>query len=145
MSPAENRSMPPGVVIPTLAYPDVAEAVEWLCRAFGFSERLRIADHRAQLVYGAGALGYGSLVVTGSTDGARHRRAVTHGVMVRVTDVDRHFEHARQAGAEISGTPTTYPYGERQYSAVDPAGHTWTFSQTVEDVDPETWGGRLIG
>jgi hypothetical protein len=42
-----NRSMPPGVIIPELAYGDMREAVAWLCRAFGFSERLRIGNHRA--------------------------------------------------------------------------------------------------
>jgi hypothetical protein len=40
----ENRSMPPGVIIPVLGYPDVHEAAGWLCRSFGFVERLRIGD-----------------------------------------------------------------------------------------------------
>jgi hypothetical protein len=43
-----NRSMPPGTIIPELAYPDVREAARLLCRAFGFRERLRIANHRVQ-------------------------------------------------------------------------------------------------
>ena len=42
-----NRSFPPGTVVPELAYPDVGQAIAWLCRAFGFRERLRIADHRS--------------------------------------------------------------------------------------------------
>jgi uncharacterized glyoxalase superfamily protein PhnB len=46
-----NRSMPPSAVIPELPYPDVREATDWLCRAFGFKERLRIGDHRAQLTF----------------------------------------------------------------------------------------------
>ena len=33
-----NRSIPPGV-IPELPYPDVREAVDCLCRSFGFTER----------------------------------------------------------------------------------------------------------
>jgi uncharacterized glyoxalase superfamily protein PhnB len=37
-----NRSMPSSVIIPVLSYPDVREAVDWLCQAFGFVERLRI-------------------------------------------------------------------------------------------------------
>jgi uncharacterized glyoxalase superfamily protein PhnB len=40
----------------------------------------------------------------------------------------------------VSG-PTTYPYGERQATVRDPAGHAWTLSQTVRDVDPVEWGG----
>ena len=43
-----NRSMPPGTVIPELAYADVVAAARWLCDAFGFRERLRIGTHRIQ-------------------------------------------------------------------------------------------------
>ena len=51
-----NRSIPPSTVIPELAYADVREAAAWLCQAFGFVERLRIGDHRAQLTFGDGAI-----------------------------------------------------------------------------------------
>ena len=51
-----NRSVPTASVIPVLAYVDVPGAAEWLCRAFGLRERLRIAHHRAQLVFGDGAV-----------------------------------------------------------------------------------------
>ena len=51
-----NRSIPPSTVIPVLAYADVRGAVAWLGRAFGFTERLQIADHRSQLAFGDGAL-----------------------------------------------------------------------------------------
>ena len=51
-----NRSMPSATIIPELPYPDVREAVEWLCRTFGFVERLRIGNHRAQLSFGEGSL-----------------------------------------------------------------------------------------
>src|SRR4029079_7710035 len=53
--------------------------------------------------------------------------------------------HSRTAaaGAEILSPPTTHPFGERQYSVRDIGGHRWTFSETVSDVDPATWGGDL--
>jgi hypothetical protein len=35
-------------------------------------------------------------------------------------------------------------YGERQYTAQDLAGHQWTFSETLADVDPGTWGGDYV-
>src|SRR5688572_23865734 len=129
-----NRSMPPGVIIPELPYPDVREAVEWLCRSFGFVERLRIGDHRSQLSFGEG-----SIVVTqkgGQSDACS-------AVMVRVADVDRHYEHTKQSDAQIIRPPADYPYGERQYTAEDLGGHRWTFSQTIADIDPSTWGGTL--
>jgi uncharacterized glyoxalase superfamily protein PhnB len=129
-----NRSMPPSVIIPELPYTDVRETVNWLCRAFGFKERLRIGDHRAQLSFGKG-----SLVVT-----QRDGTDASFSVMVRVTDVDSHHERARQAGAQIVSPPSDYPYGERQYTVKDPDDHRWTFSQTISDVDPKTWGGILF-
>jgi uncharacterized glyoxalase superfamily protein PhnB len=35
------------------------------------------------------------------------------------------------------GSPTDFEYGERQYTAEDPAGHQWTFSETLADATPE--------
>lgn len=35
-------------------------------------------------------------------------------------------------------------YGERQYTAEDPGGHVWTFTELVADVHPRDWGGELI-
>jgi uncharacterized glyoxalase superfamily protein PhnB len=115
-----NRSVPEAAVIPELPYRDVREAAEWLCRAFGFRERLQIGDHRAQLVYEGGAV----IVIEGEA-GPSH-------VLVRVEDV-----------ARIRSEPTDWPYGERQYSAEDLGGHIWTFSQSIADTDPADWGGTL--
>jgi uncharacterized glyoxalase superfamily protein PhnB len=129
-----NRSVPAASVIPELPYADVGDASDWLCGAFGFSERLRIGNHRAQLVYDGGAL-----IVTerGEADGSRS------SVLVRVADADRHHEQAAAYGARILSPPTDYPYGERQYNAEDLGGHRWTFSQSIADVDPVSWGATL--
>jgi uncharacterized glyoxalase superfamily protein PhnB len=133
-----NRSMPTAQVIPELAYPDVAAAVEWLCRVFGFSRRLLIGDHRAQLQFGQGAV----IVRAGPV---AEDATSSCSVMVRVDDVDAHHHAAVAAGARVSGPPTTHPYGERQYAVQDLAGHWWVFSQTVADVAPSDWGGELVG
>jgi uncharacterized glyoxalase superfamily protein PhnB len=132
----KNRSMPAATVIPEFAYPDISEAIRWLCDTFGFTLRIRIADHRAQLNVGDGAF------VLTETDGLV--QANSHSVMVRVEDVDGHYERATRRGARVLRAPVTYPYGERQYSVLDLAGHQWTFSQSVADVDPEEWGGTLV-
>jgi uncharacterized glyoxalase superfamily protein PhnB len=136
-----NRSIPSATVIPVLIYPDVREAVAWLTAAFGFVERLQIGeDHRSQLRFGDGA------VIVGDV---RHDRRpprqdeVTHSVTVRVDDVNAHCAKARAHGARILMDPTDFEYGERQYAAADLAGHQWTFSETLDDVDPATWGGTL--
>ena len=131
-----NRSMPDAAVVPVLAYADVSEAAEWLCAAFGFERRLLIGDHRVQLTFGDGAVV--AAAGASSADSA-------HSVLVRVDDADRHHQQAVAAGATIVSPPTDYEYGERQYTAEDPAGHRWTFSQSISDVDPAEWGGVLVG
>jgi uncharacterized glyoxalase superfamily protein PhnB len=63
---------------------------------------------------------------------------------VRVEDADRHHAHAVEAGARIGQPPAEYPYGEKQYNAEDPWGRSWTFSESVADVDPASWGATSI-
>jgi uncharacterized glyoxalase superfamily protein PhnB len=138
-----NRSIPPAVVIPVLVYPDVREAVAWLTEAFGFAERLRIGEnHRSQLSFGDG----GALIVADVRGERRPPRPgeVAQSVMVRVEDAKTHCERAREHGAHIVMEPTDFEYGERQYAAEDFAGHRWTFSETLADVDPADWGGELL-
>ena len=136
--PGRNRSMPAATIIPVLSYPDICAAACWLQRAFGFRERLRVADHRAQLEFGDACVvvrkGFHPLTV------GAHRE---QGVMVRLVGIERHHERALAAGARIISPPTRYPYGEIQYTALDPGGHAWVFSETFEDTDPAEWGVLL--
>lgn len=101
-----NRSMPDATIIPELVYADVEAAVLWLCNAFGFTERLRIGNHRSQLCFGDG-----SVIVVGRPAGQAadlsevtkslppHGREIGHAVMVRVENVDGHYERAKRHGA----------------------------------------------
>jgi uncharacterized glyoxalase superfamily protein PhnB len=131
----QNRSMPASTVIPVLAYPSVPEAVAWLSAAFGFTLRLGIGDHRAQLDAGDGAI----VITGGAAAGAPHHDSI----MVRVDAARAHCDRAAAHGATIAMPPTDFPYGERQYTAIDFSGRAWTFSETIADVDPREWGGNL--
>ena len=128
-----NRTMPDTTVMPILPYPDVTEAIAWLTDAFQFTERWRAGDHRAQLAVGEN----GAVVVTERGPD----RVGPADIMVRVDDADAHHAHARDHGATIVQPPRDFPYGERQYDAVDLGGHRWLFSQRIADVAPEDWGG----
>ena len=98
--------------------------------------RLRIGDHRAQLTFGNGAL----IVIRGGRAGGD----ATEVVLVQVENADRHYAQANKAGARILDVPIDYPYGERQCTAEDIGGHHWTFSQSIADVDPASWGATSI-
>lgn len=136
-----NRSIPSSTVIPVLVYPDVGDAADWLCAAFGFTQRIRIGNHRAQLSVGDGAV----IVSEPSEDHQPpHAGKLSASVLVRVEDATRHHDHAREHGAAIVQPPADHPFGERQYTAEDPAGHRWTFSQSIADIAPEAWGGTTV-
>jgi len=130
-----NRSVPPCTVIPVLIYPDPTAAAEWLSAAFGFTVRLRIANHRIQMRAGEGCftIAEGNAAPNGS-----------HIIQVRIEDALAHCERARRHGAIIVTEPTDHMYGERQYNAQDFHGHRWDFTQTITDVEPESWGGTSV-
>src|SRR5882724_11456353 len=100
-----NRSIPRCTVIPELGYPEVGEALAWLSEVFGFTLRLRIGNHRAQLNDGDGAVdlteqpGDKAYDPSGMDESRPPRGGGrTASVMVRVPDVDRHCEHAHSMG-----------------------------------------------
>jgi uncharacterized glyoxalase superfamily protein PhnB len=130
-----NRSVPPCPVIPVLRYPNPGAAAEWLAQAFGFTVRLRIANHRIQM-----RAGEGCLTLT-EGDVVPNRSMI---VQVRIEDARKHCERARAAGAIILSEPTDHEYGERQYAAKDFHGHVWDFTETLDDVRPESWGGTSV-
>jgi len=125
-----NRSAPPCPVIPVLVYPDPAVAADWLSKAFGFTVRLRIANHRIQMKAGEGCftIAEGNAIPNGSQT-----------VQIRIEDAMGHCARARQNGATILTEPTDHSYGERQYTAQDFQGHRWDFTETITDVAPEDW------
>jgi uncharacterized glyoxalase superfamily protein PhnB len=136
-----NRSAPAATIVPILVYEDVGQAIDWLCRAFGFTERLRMERDgvigHAQLAFGDGAIMIGR---QGGPFRAPQGEAVSAYVHVTVDDADAHCARAKQHGARIVQGPHDMPFGERQYTALDLAGHRWTFSQHIADVAPEDWG-----
>jgi uncharacterized glyoxalase superfamily protein PhnB len=118
-----SRSTGSASVAPELVYPDVEQAVGWLCDTFGFVELWRAGEHRARLAFDNG------VIILADADPQYGRAAPkggelrSHAVMVKVEDVDAHHERALQRGARILSPPTDYAYGERQYSVEDLAGH----------------------
>ena len=138
-----NRSMPSAVVIPVLIYPDVREAVAWLSEAFGFvgaaadrrepslpaqRRRRRRRDRRRRASRAAAAA-------------ARRGHALGDGARRRRPRPLRARESARRAHRHGAGRLRVR---RAAVQAEDPAGHQWTFSETLDDVDPEEWGGILV-
>jgi uncharacterized glyoxalase superfamily protein PhnB len=130
-------------IIPMLAYEDGPGALDWLSRAFGFSERARMLDDEGRLAHGEMELDGGVIMLATPTPDyqspKRHRATcaaaqawstvpwVVDGALVYVDDVDAHYERAQAAGATILSEPEDSGHG-RIYRAEDVEGHRWMFS-----------------
>ncbi|HEY4320954.1 MAG TPA: VOC family protein [Gemmatimonadales bacterium] len=136
-----NRSAPASTVVPVLTYDDVGAAIDWLCAAFGFAERLRGAGPGDTVSHAQLSFGNGDVMLGTSKAGFNVPRPgdLSVYVHVRVEDVEMHYARTEAFAAKILLPLATYPYGERQYTVEDIGGHRWTFSQSVEDIDPATW------
>ncbi len=135
---------PPGMqwVIPMLSYQDAPAAIDFLCRAFGFTEGYRLAmdDGRighAELRHKDNVITLASVWSDLGLASPRDLPAVPHQLQCFVDDVDAHYRHAREAGATIAAEPADQFHGARMYRAVDPEGHRWIFATQVRDVAVE--------
>lgn len=139
----KNRSVPADVVLPHITYLDVATALAWLTKAFGFTEHYRYGDPDGP-VQGAQIHLADAWVMLNTTRQGRASPAQvgyqTQSLTVFVDDVDRHFKTAKSAGAKIVEELHETVYGELQYGVEDLEGHHWLFSRHARDVSPEEWG-----
>jgi uncharacterized glyoxalase superfamily protein PhnB len=134
-------------IVPFLGYEDAAAAIEWLERAFGFTEdrdsryeeegaiRHAELDLGGARIYLSTPSGYAS-PRTLREDSELARRAydnpwVIDGHFVEVDDVEAHYERARAAGATILREPEDPGIGHRIYSAEDLEGHRWMFGEEL--------------
>ena len=136
----KNRSVPADTVLPHVSYQNLAEAIAWLTRAFGFQEYYR---------YGSGPsggqmwAGKAAIQVRQADDEQRSPKQLGYGTQsltIFVGDVDAHYAQARASGAKILEEPHETEYGEYQYAAEDLEGHHWLFSRHAKDKNPEEWG-----
>jgi PhnB protein len=136
------QNPPPGRprVTPYLFYEDAGAALDWLSRAFGFQERVRMPGDDGSVMHGEMAVADGRIMLGrpgGDYVGPGREGRVHQLQYVYVDDVDAHHRRATEAGATVVRGPEDQFYGDRTYTAADLAGHQWTFAQHVRDVTPE--------
>ncbi len=135
-NPPENMPR----VSPYLYDEDVAGALAWLARAFGFRERMRMAGPDGKVSHAEMELADGVVMMRCPGPDYRNPKRlgqVTQSLYVYVDDVDKHFTQAKRAGAKVIEEPKDQFYGDRRSGTEDPEGHRWYFVQRVRDVAPE--------
>jgi uncharacterized glyoxalase superfamily protein PhnB len=142
----KNRSVPANVILPHITYQNVAEAMAWLTKAFGFKEHYRYGEPGVRVDGAQMYLGEAWIMLNGARPGRASPAQVGHetqSLTIFVDDVDAHFEKAKAEGAKIVEDLHETAYGERQYGVVDLEGHHWLFSRHARDVSPEEWGATI--
>jgi uncharacterized glyoxalase superfamily protein PhnB len=136
-----NRSVPANVILPHVSYRNVAEAMAWLSRVFGFQENYRYGVEGDQVSGAQMHLGDAYVMVrTRVGETPAELGFGTQSLTVFVEDVEAHCARAKAEGATIVEEPHETAYGEFQYAALDLDGHHWLFSRHARDVAPEAWG-----
>ena len=119
-------------IYPSLCYDDAPAAIAWLCRVFGFTQRLVVPGPNgtiahSELSYGNGVVMIGSPKAERGFVSPRSQAGSSQALSVRVEDPDAHCARAKAAGAIITQPLRDEEYGSRGYMAKDLEGHQWYF------------------
>jgi uncharacterized glyoxalase superfamily protein PhnB len=128
---------------PYLLYKDVGKALDWLRKAFGFTEfgdRFEGTDGTVQ--HAAMMISKGGEIFMLGCPGPKYKNpkklgSATQLLYINVEDVDKHFARAKKAGAKTLNKPEDTFYGDRRYGVSDPEGHQWFFAEHIRDVPVE--------
>lgn len=120
-------------ITPYLLYEDVAGALQFLSRAFGFKRYGKPMKGKDGKIAHA-AMQMGDDMIMMGCPGPKYKNPkrlgqATFNLYVNVNDVDKHYARAKKAGAKILEEPCDTPYGARRYGAEDPQGHQWYFAK----------------
>lgn len=125
---------------PYLLYKDVGKALDWLEKAFGFTEYGdRFEGEDGTIQHAAMRISRGGEVVMMGCPGSKYKnpkqlKSTTQLLYINVGNVDKHFARAKKAGAKVVSKLENTFYGDRRYGVTDPEGHQWYFAQHIRDV-----------
>lgn len=128
-------------ITPYLISEDAGNLINFLAKAFGSVERVRMPMP-------GGAIGHAEVVIGGavvmlSSAMPPDFPATKSAIHLYVEDVDSIYAQAVKAGATSLAEPEDQFYGERMARVADPAGNTWLISTHIEDVSEEEMTRRM--
>jgi uncharacterized glyoxalase superfamily protein PhnB len=122
-----NEYRTPSDIHPCLVYTDASHAIEWLCRAFGFTSQLVVPGEGGAVRHSELSLGSGVVMVSSPRDAESKLRVGTGMLSVYVPDPDVHHAVAVEAGVRIVQPMREEEYGAKGYMALDCEGNSWYF------------------
>lgn len=143
----KSKKVPPipegmHTIAPMFTFKDAGAAVAFYKAAFGAKELFRLNEPSGKIGHVEMMIG-NSLIMMGEEYpdmglyAAEHYEGVPVRMNVVVKDVDRAFQRAIDAGAEVTRPVGTQFYGWRSGNLKDPFGYHWMLGSQVEELSPK--------
>jgi PhnB protein len=129
-------------VTPYLIVKDGARALEFYRKAFGATERMRLAGPGGRVGHAEIQIGDSAIMLADEFPDMGAVSPQTVGgspvrICLYVPDVDGLFARAVAAGGTVTRPVQNQFYGDRSGMLTDPFGHIWNIATHVEDVPPD--------
>jgi PhnB protein len=129
-------------VIPYLAVPDAARAIEFYQQVFGATEAYRLTDPSGKIGHAEIRIGESRIMLADEAPDWGHLSPATVGgcpvkFHLAVKNVDEMVQRAVDAGSILLRPVADQFYGERSGMVTDPFGFSWFISTTTSEVSPE--------
>ena len=117
-------------ITPYLLTKDTSKLIDFLKSAFGATAVASVANPDGEIMHAEVKIG-DSMVMIGTKKGAETAPAMLY---LYVTDVDKTYQQALEAGGTSVMAPADQFYGDRNAGIKDPCGHSWWIATHIEDV-----------
>jgi PhnB protein len=127
---------------PYLIIKNAARAIDFYKKAFGATERMRMADPTGKVMHAEIQIGDSRIMIADEFPemGARSPESLGGSpvsIFLYVEDVDALAKQATSAGAKVLMPIQDQFWGDRYGKLTDPFGHVWDIATHKEDVAPE--------
>lgn len=125
----------PSTVMPALRYKNAPAAIDWLCKVFGFEKHAVYPGPDNTIGHAELKLGGGMIMLGSEKDDAYGNRFKspedvggfeTRSAYIIVDDADAVYARVKAAGGVILREIQNTDYGSREFTVMDPEGHSWS-------------------
>jgi len=128
-------------ITPSIIVKDPDAAIALYKQAFGAEEVMCLRAPGGAVMHAEFKIGDSIIMLSGEwPDHGMKAPAAGHnsgGLHIYVTDADKAFQRAVDAGCEVVMPPVDMFWGDRYAKVKDPSGHVWGLATHIEDVPPE--------
>jgi PhnB protein len=139
-----SKVVPDGyhTVQPYLIFKSAAEAIDFYAKAFGATERIRMASKDGRIGHAEIQVGDSCIMMADEHPeigalSVQHFGGSPISLMIYVEDCDAVYKQALAAGGTSTREPADQPYGERMAGVKDPFGFHWYLGTRIKNMTKE--------